>query len=178
MPWFLDQWDFQRADHLAAGAVSAEEVFGADMEGRIGDFVSDGADDCGRIGGGVLREGHEGGAEAELPAFFGGAAANDGLKFSLWEINVLAGCGGFVVAFSVGVVAPGGDTGVFFPCHTVAPACVEHVVARCCLGETNGVEADVPEAFQGRWVGNVRARLLRGEWLGGDHDAFEVEWGS
>ena len=84
---FLDEGDLELAEDLAAGAVAAEKVLGADLVCVAGEVVSDGAGDD--AVGLVSREGEKRSVEAVDPAEELGTLYDD--WFEDWEQCQLLG---------------------------------------------------------------------------------------
>ena len=174
MAGFLDQRYVELAHDLGTATVGAEEVLRADLVGVVGEGVGYEAEDC---AGGFSDEGDDRGREANGPAISGGASSQDRLEVGLREIDVLAGAGGVVVASAFGIVPPAVDASVFVASQAVAPASVFHMFAWCSLSAACLLEVDVPQAFEGGGIGDVRSWCLGRCWCGGDEDTSNaVGW--
>ena len=90
---------------------------------------------------------------------------------------MVAWAGGVVVASAFGIVAPAVDASVFVASQAVAPASVFHVLAWCSLSAAHLLEVDVPQAFEGGGIGDVRSWGLGCGWCGGYEDtSYAVGW--
>ena len=90
---------------------------------------------------------------------------------------MVAWAGGVVVASTFGIIAPAVDASVFVASQAVAPASVFHMFAWCSLSAAYLLEADVPQAFEGGGIGDVRSWGLRCRRCGGDKDtSYAVGW--
>ena len=90
---------------------------------------------------------------------------------------MVAWAGGVVVAPAVRIIAPAVDAGVFVASQAVAPASVFHMFAWCSLSAACLLEADVPQAFEGGGIGDVRSWGLGCCWCGGYKDTSDaVGW--